>query len=247
MSNYIITMKSGDIVGLLDDRARGNMYRFLSSVYLGPPSEDLLHYIAANSTIDELSSLFGEEAVEGLRGFAANVNIDKDIVFLKQEFMDILTVPTGRYVTPFEDVYRGNTVDGKQIRGPLLGECAVKVKRMYRQVGAEMEKTCNELPTHIGVELSFMFFLCEMQVEAATKDEGDWLQVQEKRNNTNYAKYCEIQIKFLREHLNKWFPQLSQSIQTNSRSLFYRSMAAITEEFLDQDAAFLLAKVNLEK
>jgi TorA maturation chaperone TorD len=241
-------MKMDMSVAHQDAKARGDMYRFLSTVYLHPPNEELLRQIVAKKEfIEELSVLFGENAVAALREFAATVDMDKDLSSLEQEYMNLFAVPTGQYVTPFEDVYRGKTGKDQQIRGPLLGECAIRVKRMYRAAGTEMEKTCNELPTHIGVELSFMGFLCEMEAEKIVNQEGETYNDQAKREETDFSRYRELQIKFLQEHLNEWFSQLSQSIQTNSRSQLYRSLAIITEKFLGQDTAFLLAIGNSEK
>ncbi len=230
-----------------DAKARANMYRFLSNVYLLPPSEDFLRYIVSKQFLEELSVLFGGNAVAVLREFAATVDIDKDLSPLKQEFLDLFAVPTGRYVTPFEDVYRGKMGKDQQTRGPLLGEYAITVKKLYRSSGAEMEKTCKELPTHIGVELSFMGFLCEMEAEAIANQEGETSYDQTNREATDPLRYRELEIKFLQEHLNKWFPQLSKSIQTNSRGQLYSSLAIITEKFLDQDTAFLLTIANSEK
>ena len=229
-------------------KARENMYRFFSTVYLHPPNVELLHQIVAKKEfLEELSVLFGKSTVAALREFAVTVDIDKDLSSLEQEYMNLFAVPTGRYVTPFEDVYRGKTDNGQQIRGPLLGECAIRVKRMYRAAGTEMEKTCKELLTHIGVELSFMSFLCEMEAEAIINQEGETYNDQAEREAIDFLRFRELQITFLQEHLNEWFPQLSQSIQTNSRSQLYRGLTIITEKFLGQDTAFLLAIANSEK
>ncbi|MCP5003858.1 MAG: molecular chaperone TorD family protein [Planctomycetes bacterium] len=222
-----------------DAKARGDMYRFLSSVYLYPPSEEIIRQIVAESSIEELSHLFGEQAIAGLREFASTVNIDTDLALLKQEFMELFKVPTGRYVTPFEDVYRGATAGGKQGKGPLMGECAVKVKKMYRQAGTEIEKECLEVPTHIGVELSFMCFLCEKEFETIMKNKLEVSPEQAEAVSVDSINYHKFQVKFLKEHLAEWFPQLSQSIQAKTKNEYYRSLVIITEKFLVQDVAFL--------
>ena len=79
--------------------------------------------------------------------------------------------------------YRGKMGNDRQARGPLLGECAIRVKRMYRAAGTEMEKTCKELLTHIGVELSFMCFLCEMEAEVIVNQEGETYNDQAKKRS----------------------------------------------------------------
>jgi TorA maturation chaperone TorD len=227
--------------------ARGNMYGFLATVYLRPPEQDLVRQVVAEDFLEELSSLFGGEAVAALKNFAATAHIDKAIPSLKQEYMDLFAVPTGRYVTPFEDVYRGKPVEGKQERGPLLGERAIAVRRIYREAGAEMDRECKELPTHIGVELSFMSFLCEREAAAIRNEGREALRDQEKRKAMDSSRYRELQVRFLQEHLNDWFPQLSQAIQANAKSLFYKGLALITAEFLARDTASLSAQSDSDE
>lgn len=210
------------------------MYRFLSTVYLHPPTPDLVRHIV--DFLDDLAWLLGGEAVADLTGFAARSQVEQDVASLKQEYMGLFAVPTGCYVAPFEDVYRGGCmVDGKLQRGPLLGERAISVCRLYRQAGAKMDQACKELPTHIGVELSFMGFLCEREA-AAIRQAGGQAPLQHSTGKVaNSVRYRELQRRFLQEHLNAWFPQLGQAIQANARSQFYPGLARITEAFLARD------------
>jgi TorA maturation chaperone TorD len=224
---------------------RGTMYQFLSTIYLSPPEQDLVRQVTEKNFLGELSSLFGDKAVAELKEFAAG--FDKDFASLRQEYMDLFAVPTGRYVTPFEDVYQGATKEGKPVKGPLLGPRAVSVIRMYREAGAEMDRACKELATHIGVQLSFMSFLCEREGEAIPHEKWDARPDSSPGEAANSVKYRELQIRFLKEHLNDWFPRLSRSIQANAKSRFYRGLALLTEEFLARDTASLLAQSRSEK
>ena len=230
-------MKQSDLSARQDAQARADMYAFLAAVYLRPPTADLMRYLLAEDFLEELSSLFGGEIVADLKKFAADTYPDSDFAAVDQEFMNLFAVPTGRYVTPFEDVYQGQIVEGMLKRGPLMGERAIAARRIYRAAGADMDRACKELPTHIGVELSYMSFLCERQA-AAILDEAELvLPDGEKRTTADSVRYHELQIKFLNEHLNAWFPRLSQSIQANAKSNFYRGLARITEAFLAADTA----------
>jgi TorA maturation chaperone TorD len=186
--------------------------------------------------LDDLAEFLGGEAVADLKRFAAIAQVEQDVASLKQEYMGLFAVPTGSYVTPFEDVYRGGgVVDGKLQRGPLLGERAIAVRRLYQQAGAEMDRACKELPTHIGVEISFMGFLCEREAAAIRHADGQARLEQSTAKVANSVRYRELQRRFLQEHLNAWFPQLSQAIQANAKSHFYRGLARITEAFLARD------------
>jgi TorA maturation chaperone TorD len=225
-----------------DAEARANMYYFLASVYLGPLNQDLVRFIIAKDFLQELGTLFGQDEVAGLIQFASSAELDTEIASLKQEYMDLFAVPTRRYVTPFEDVYLGRIPGGKQPLGPLMGQQAIAVRKMYRRAGTQMDRACKELPTHIGVELSFMNFLCEREAAAIRAKEKNGLQHQDQTKIADSAAYRELQIKFLQKHLNAWFPRLSQMIQANAETQFYRSLALITEAFLAMDTADLLAQ-----
>ena len=205
--------------------ARRDLYRFLAGVFLRPPEARLLRRIVDARLLAQLGSLFGGRAAEDLGRFAATARVKEELGSLRQEYMDLFAVPTGRYVTPFEDVYRGTTSDGMQGRGPLLGHRAVAVKRAYRAAGAQLDRACKALPTHVGVELSFMGFLCGREAASLSREES--------------GRYRELQTSFLQEHLNGWFPQLSQAIQTYARGPLYRGLAVLTEEFLAWDSAYL--------
>jgi TorA maturation chaperone TorD len=233
-------MKQSGLCTRQDVQARADMYAFLAAVYLRPPTADLMRYLLAEDFLEELSSLFGEEIVADLKKFAAGTHPDSDFAAVDQEYMNLFAVPTGRYVTPFEDVYQGITSEGVLKRGPLLGQRAIAARRIYRAAGADMDRTCKELPTHIGVELSYMSYLCEREAAAIRDEEGQVLPTDVKRTAADSVRYRELQIKFLNEHLNAWFPQLSRSIQANAKSDFYRGLARITEAFLAYDTAGLL-------
>jgi len=240
--------KEGDSLAYQEARARANMYHFFSDIFLNPPQRGILDQIAKKDFLEELSSLFGEKGVAELKEFAAAVHFDEDLEALQKEYMDLFAVPTGRYVTPFEDVYLGMAVDGKQERGPLLGKKAIAAIRVYREAGAEMNEACMELPTHIGVELSFMRFLCEREAQAIYDEERDILIDGERKTEVwDSIRHRDLQIRFLQEHLNEWFPQLSQSIQANAKSPFYRGLALMTESFIVQDTAKLSGQLDLER
>jgi TorA maturation chaperone TorD len=243
-SGEISSTQGTSTVAHQEAAARANMYRFLSAVYLSPVDEELLRQLVDHDFLDELSTMFGEQAVAELKGYASHASVDEDLQHLKQEYMDLFAVPTGRYVTPFEDVYRGGMADDEKGRGPLLGERAIAVTRTYRSAGAAMDRACKELPTHVGVELSFMSFLCEQEAVATCHEESDAATNREEKEPTESTRYRELQSRFLQEHLNQWFPQLSARIQARAGKPFYRGLAAVTEEFLSRDASGLLAQVR---
>lgn len=213
------------------------MYRFLASLYLGPLTGDLLRRLLAEDTLDELAALLGGRSVAKLRRYAARTDLEQELPGLRQEYMDLFAVPTGRYVAPFGDAYGGEVTAGPRQHGPLLGEQAVAVSRFYRVTGAEMSPECKELPTHVAVELSFMSFLCGREAAALRAEEGGNNEVQVPL----ILEYRNLEERFLREHLNSWLPRLSRRIGEQARSDLYRGLAVLTEEFVARDLEALAA------
>jgi len=225
----------------LDAQARADLYHFLSATYLGPMQPDALRQITDSGVLRDIGMALGEEAVKELKDFAAAEGKVNDPEGLKQEYMDLFAAPTGRYVIPFEDVYRGAT--STEVRGPLLGEWAIAVKRLYQAAGAEMEGHCKELPTHIGVELGFMSFLCSKEAAVSGEDPGGGEAVAP----STCTLYRELQARFLVQHLNVWFPLLSRAIHANSVSGFYRGLASLAEALITRDTAQLAAITHTAK
>jgi len=105
-----------------------------------------------------------------------------------------------------------------------------------------VEENCKELPTHVGVELAFMSFLCAREA-AAHGGEGDASASEADANApAPCAFYRSLQLRFLREHLNAWFPQLSNAIQEKASSGLYRGLAELTQVVLERDAAWLMSQ-----
>jgi len=228
-------------------KARGNVYRFLSAIYLLAPTKDFVENMLDADFLEQLAALFGQGPVAALSSYAGSTELHEDLELIQQDYMDLFAVPAARYVTPFEDIYRGTRVDGSQEPGPLLGVQAIDVKVMYRIAGAEIGETCKELPTHIGVELAFMKFLCDREAEAtgnacAAVPPGHGAGV-----GSDARIYRELQSRFLQLHLNNWFAQLNRAIQEKAGTHFYRAWAQLTEEFVARDAAELVAQITAEK
>lgn len=220
---------------------RANLYQFLAGAYLNAPSKEFIDQCMDRDFIALIDLIFGKDIAAPLNNIIESYHGRESLDELQQEYMDLFIVPTGRYVTPFEDVYRGLRMDGSQERGPLLGGRAVRVKGFYRSAGADMEKTCKELPTHIGVELSFMSFLCFQELDSSndnTEDNDEGISISNK--------FQLWQLKFLQEHITDWFPQLYRSIQLNSRQSFYNNLAQFTQGFLMQDKTHLQEQLEFD-
>ena len=199
------------------------MYRFLSAAFLEPPSKTLIGTLSGEGFIERLEQVFGAKALEELRRFIEE--FDGDHESLAQEFHDLFTVPLGRYVTPYEAVYRDQRVVGdKLVQGLLMGPSTLAVKQLYQDAGAEVSEECKELPDHVGLELACMEYLCREEARALQQDGADCAQ-----------RARGLQKTLLREHLLEWVPALCSRVRENANSRFYRGIASLAVTFIERD------------
>jgi TorA maturation chaperone TorD len=208
---------------------RAQVYEVLATLYLQPPSRELVTALLGLAESPALADLSSGAAAESLRRYA--LSYTGELEALQQEFHDLFTVPLGRYVTPYESVYRDARVVGEErVRGLLMGPSALAVLHAYRDNGFTVSPDCSELPDHIGVELSFMSLLCRREREA--RQAGD---------DATVRPLLECELRFLEDHLLRWVPQLRARIAALAPSEFYRGVAFLTEDFLSADRAIVAA------
>jgi len=212
--------------------ARANMYRFLAATFLEPPSEALIAPLLEDGLLKELEAAFGAVAVEDLRRFAGAFQGDHE--GLDQEFQSLFMVPLGRYVTPYEAVYRDERQIGDaRVHGLLMGPSTLAVKQLYREAGAAVSEDFKDLPDHIGLELACMEFLCRGEAQA-------WDQ----ENLDEVRRLRDFQRRLLQEHLLQWAPRLCRRVRESATGPLYRGIASLTEAYLADEAETLGAPVG---
>ncbi|MBI2528413.1 MAG: molecular chaperone TorD family protein [Candidatus Rokubacteria bacterium] len=214
--------------------ARGQLYRYLATVFLTPPGAGLVAPLLDAEVLSELGRRFGEEAVAELRSFRDGFLGGYES--LDQEYQGLFVVPLGRYVTPYEAVYRDEHVVGDQVvRGLLLGPSTVAIKALYREAGVEVVEEVCELPDHVGLELGYLGTLCEAEAQAAERGDADGV-----------ARARGLQRRLLHDHLLAWVPSLCGRLRDLAPGPFYRGIAALTEAALRHEAEALARPGVLE-
>jgi len=204
--------------------ARGHMYRFLSAAFLEPPSERLVGPFLTGEFLKEMEAAFGPAAVEDLYQFAREFQGDHES--LDQAFQGLFMVPLGRYVTPYEAVYRDERkVGDTRVRGLLMGPSTLAVKQLYREAGMAISEDYKDLPDHVGLELACMEFLCQVEGQA-------W----EREDLTEVHRVRHLERRLLHDHLLQWVPALCQRIRENAPGPFYRGIASLTVAYLSQES-----------
>lgn len=200
---------------------RARTYALLSALYLSPPSEDIAALIRAGglaqeeggalgAAADALTACFRRIASEGIPG--ADV---------EAEYTRLFVLPFG--AVPHESYY----LDEKKQVG---GHVTAAVQRCYDAAAARLAGASMELPDHIGVELEFMKFLCDLESQF-------WNAASEEGLETCIG----FQRDFLDSHLLRWHQALGRKIVEDSGLDLYRALARLTNDFLEAERAFVPA------
>ncbi len=83
-------------------------------------------------------------------------------------------------------------------------------------------------PDHIGVELEFMYMLCNAQIKAL--EEGDAIAAKS---------FKDIQNDFLEKHLLNWAPLYFMQVKQEAQTPLYHDGAMLATEFLLSDYEYL--------
>jgi TorA maturation chaperone TorD len=198
-------VSSKTTVDAADARARASVYAFLASVFHSLPTED---------------------SVRAVREMAGGLEIEDPGPFvlndLEREYMDLFVVPNPRYVAPYESVFRdswSNPVEGgAPIRGLLMGDSSLAVRRCYDEAGVA---PADELPDHVATELQFMAWLWALQ---AAPESGD------------VAAIAELRSRFRADHVARWIADLRGRVAERDRLGFYAAALRVTEAVIESDA-----------
>lgn len=194
------------------------MYRFLASVFLVPPTAEVVALLKEGSVADALRGFLTDESKKLLSDvMESNTEVDE----LKREFNELFVVPMGQYTTPFEAVFRDEReFAGKKVRGLLMGPSTVAVIESYKRAGAE--RLVKELPDHIGCELGFMEYLSSEEAKAAKAGKNDDARF-----------FREEQKYFLEDHLMQWMPLFVAKVSEKARLPWYKALSAAALGYME--------------
>ncbi|RJQ48152.1 MAG: hypothetical protein C4538_04295 [Nitrospiraceae bacterium] len=207
--------KSRDIKKEMSELAsqRSSVYGFLARVYSRELNSALLNRIQDPRF---MGVLFDLEVQLGDEFFSRPKH--ELLENLAVEYTRLFLGP-GRHISPHESMHHQRN-DGDW--GKLWGASTVEVKKFIESAGLHYKPEYTGLPDHISVELEFM--------QVLTKEESRaW-----NRNDMDRVHYCcQIEKKFMNEHLLKWVHIFCNKVISDAGMSFYREIAAITKNFME--------------
>lgn len=195
---------------LEDCEIRSKIYTLLKSVFLKPPSQDLLNYLRELNGVNDSAST--PDVVKGLELLGKGANCEPEKLALEHTRMFI--GPYRLPAPPYESVYR---TDERLV----MQQPTIEVRKAYREAGLEVKGIHTNPDDHISAELEFMEYLCDKTASSLKNQDAH-----------EAMKHTELQQKFLEEHLNKWIPAFSDDIIKNTEQDFYRGAALLLRGFI---------------
>lgn len=108
--------------------------------------------------------------------------------------------------------------------GQVYGKFTSEVVSFYHETGFTLKGDLHDLPDHIAHELEFMGILTGQEGQASEPER---------------VKLEEVQMIFLSRFILPWIPTFCGKISEESRSIFYRSLAELTKDFISFEKNYM--------
>jgi len=199
---------------LTNQEARINFYALLSRLLMNEVDEKLLETIENDENIMEF---FPSYAKWDKRSELSR----KDLIeqYINVDFTNLFLL----HMTPYESFYcREDQMMETAGENPVL--------QLFNEhdFRVDLGKARAVSVDHIGIELEFMYVLCDAEKKAL--EDGDKLTA---------CEIAKIQMNFLKEHLLEWAPMFLLNVKSEAGSAFYFDVADLALEFMMSDFEYL--------
>jgi len=199
---------------LTNQQARINIYALLSRLLMSEPDKTLLETIENDENIMAFFPNYAKwerrEQFEHKELLEQYINVDFTNLFLL-------------HMTPYESFY---------MREDQMMETAGEnpVLQLFNDYDfrVDLGKARAVSVDHIGIELEFMYMLCDAERKALEDD-----------NEAMACEIAQIQQKFLKEHLLEWAPMFLLNMKSEAGTALYFDAAEFALEFLLSDYEYL--------
>lgn len=197
-----------------EQSARVNIYALVSRILMNEVDEELLKLITEDENI---LSFFPEfKKWEKRKNMSSKDLIEK---YLNVDFANLFLL----HLVPYESFY---------LREDQMMETGGDnpVQALYNDFDfrVELDEARVMSADHIGVELEFMYKLCDAEYKALEDEEYEIA-----------AQIAEIQYNFLKDHLLEWAPMFLLNVKSEAGTALYFDAADLALEFILSDFEYL--------
>ncbi|MEH7416673.1 molecular chaperone TorD family protein [Neobacillus drentensis] len=197
--------------------SRKNFYQILYTLFLEPTNEELLLELGCLGTFDDLKEL--HEGGSILASFFNQLTTNEQVHSEGDEYRRLFIGPGALVAPPWESYYRSR-------EHLLFEEWTLQIRELYHQFGLQFLRENNEPDDHLLLEMEFMTFLIEQNMQVLETDK--------------ILELVDIQIHFLQKHLTLWIPEFCKRVMNHTSSRLYLGAAMLLEDFLTFDLTSLL-------
>ena len=206
--------------------ARHNLYGFLAEFYLRSPEDASFGRLLSNDVVTSLPKIFSEAI--NIRRLAYYIErLRSNTIHMKKVILDyhnLFTVSCSLNMTP-EESCKKNTDGTSDL---MWEETTVTMKSLNARASTDVICASLELPDNIGVELQLLGSLCRREAKA-------W----ETGLEDKAVKLLGREADFIQNHLRSWLPDICLKMRRLARTDFYRGIAAITLDFVENDFSLI--------
>lgn len=193
---------------------RISLYALVSRLMITEVDADFIKSIESN---EDILNLFPNYREWGKRKEFNNT-------ILKERFLDVdFTNLSLLHLVPYESFY---TRDDQMVESG--GENPILEIYDILDFKVTLEEARVVSPDHIGVELEFMYVLCDAMKKAYNSNDEEALH-----------EFLLIQRGFLKDHLLNWAPLYLINMKKESRTPLYHDGAELTLEFMLSDYEYI--------
>ncbi len=199
--------------------ARINIYALISRITMSEMDEGLLKSIEED---ENMLSFF-----PAYQKWAKRDELDrKNLIekYLNVDFTNLFLL----HLVPYESFYTRE--DQMMETG---GDNPVQTLFNDFDFRVELDKARVMSADHIGIELEFMFKLCEAELKAL-----------EDENFHAAAELADIEYHFLKEHILEWMPMFLLNVKSEAGTAFYYDAADLALDFIMSDFEYLTQLKN---
>jgi TorA maturation chaperone TorD len=199
---------------LTNQEARVNIYALLSRLLMSEVDVELLKIIENDENIMEFFPSYAKW--ERRKEFSHKDLIEK---YLNADFTNLFLL----HMTPYESFYRR-----EDQMMETAGDNPVLQLFNEHDFRVNLAKARTVSADHIGIELEFMYKLCDSELKALKDNELE-----------TAGAIAKIGQDFLKDHLLEWAPMYLLNMKSEAGTALYFDIAEFTLEFMMSDYEYL--------
>ncbi|MDZ7741921.1 MAG: molecular chaperone TorD family protein [Bacteroidota bacterium] len=188
------------------EQARTDVYNLLSALFSQPEDEILSDpnlIVSLNEPLKLLLNDSNNLAAQLKKGLEKYNETE-----LLVEYSRLFVGPFKTLAPPYSSVYLGD--------GTVMNDHTVWVLQQYRNMAIDFNFELRDLPDHIAVENSFLYFLLFNQVQGIQEKDAEKVRY-----------YFDAQNNFIRQHYAVWVPKFCEKGIDNTENDFYKTLFEI--------------------